>query len=243
MTQPTNSPQTLAIEVQNVHKAFGPSVALRDVSFSLGWGRVLALFGHNGAGKSTLLRTLATLLRPDAGEVRLAGLDAWRSGNAVRASVGYVGHQPLLYEDLSARENLSFYARLYRLSDAGQRVERVIQQVGASSWAHRLVRTLSNGMQKRVAIARAILHQPPVLLLDEAETGLDASGLSLLEEVVRTVAGAGASVILTTHSLDRGLSLATDVAVLSRGRMALAGRADAITAGDVLAVYDREAPA
>ena len=222
MTSDTPDPESsLAIDVRNLSKAFGRTPALRRVDFQLGWGEVLALFGHNGAGKSTLIRTLCTLARPDDGSVRIGGFDSLKQASHVRSVVGYVGHQPLLYEEMSAIENLNFYAKLYGLEDADQRIERALVEVGATSYAGRRVRTLSNGMQKRVAIARALLHRPRVLLLDEPETGLDQAGLDLLDSIINAVKAGGASVMLSTHAADRGLALADRVLVLSDGRVEL----------------------
>jgi heme ABC exporter ATP-binding subunit CcmA len=225
--------ESLAVDIAGVSRSFGSTMALRQVDLSLGWGQTLVLFGHNGAGKSTLLRTLSSLIRPDEGSVCIAGFDRDKQGSRVRESVGYVGHQPLLYDELSPIENLRFYARLYRVRNAPQRIRNVLIDVGAAEWAERRVRTLSNGMQKRVAIARALLHKPAVLLLDEPETGLDQSGLKLLEDVVTAVRGGGASVVITTHNIERGLALADRVAVLTRGRIVFDGASTETSAADL----------
>ena len=223
----TPSDPSLAIEVRGLYKAFGATAALRDVSLQLEWGGVLSLFGPNGAGKSTLLRTLATLSRHDHGDVRVAGYDRAKQAAQIRAAVGYVGHQPLLYDDLTPAENLHFYARLYNLTDREGAVRRALTDVGLGAWAERKVRTLSNGMQKRTALARALLHRPAVLLLDEPETGLDQEGLALLERIVRGAAEGGAAVVMSTHAVDRGLALADRVAALAAGRLVLdAAKAD-----------------
>jgi heme ABC exporter ATP-binding subunit CcmA len=220
MTTLTNEP-SLAIDVARLSKTFGRTPALRRVDFQLGWGEVLALFGHNGAGKSTLIRMLCTLARPDDGSVRIGGFDTLKQAAHVRSVVGYVGHQPLLYEEMSAVENLNFYAKLYRLNNVRGRIERALDEVGATSYADRRVRTLSNGMQKRVAIARALLHRPRVLLLDEPETGLDQAGLDLLDSIINAVKAGGASVLLSTHAAESGLALADRVIVLTDGRVDL----------------------
>jgi len=191
------------------------------------------LFGHNGAGKSTLIRTLSTLARPDEGSVRIGGFDSLKQASRVRSIVGYVGHQPLLYEEMSATENLNFYAKLYGLDNTDQRIERALTEVGATMYADRRVRTLSNGMQKRVAIARALLHRPRVLLLDEPETGLDQAGLNLLDSLIQAIKAGGASVMLSTHSADRGLALADRVLVLSNGRVQHSCARSEISAADI----------
>ena len=220
----TNGPHSsldplLAIDIAGLSKSFNNTLALRDVRLQLGWGETLALFGPNGAGKSTLLRTLATLVRPDRGSVFVAGFDRDKQAALVRSVIGYVGHQPLLYDEMSPRENLRFYARMYGLADAEQRIDEVIDDVGARRWMDRRVQTLSNGMQKRVALARSLLHRPRLLLFDEPETGLDESGLELLEVIVRGVTRGGASVVMSTHGTERGLKLADRVVVLVEGRV------------------------
>jgi heme ABC exporter ATP-binding subunit CcmA len=176
--------------------------------------------GPNGAGKTTLLRVLATLVQPDAGAVHVAGYDRRLYPAQIRASVGFLGHATFLYRDLTPRENLRFYARLYQVPDAERRITHLLEELGAASWEDRRVGTLSNGMQKRVALARALLHQPRLLVLDEPEAGVDEQGRALLFQIVRTAAERGASVVMTTHSPEWGLPLADQVAVLTGGRIA-----------------------
>lgn len=238
-TTPTPTDAHLAVDARAVSKAYGRAVALRSVDLALGWGRVLAVFGHNGAGKSTLLRVLATLTRPAEGAVAVAGFDARTQSRLVRASVGYAGHADLLYDDLTAEENLRFYASLYGDRAPAGRVAQALADVGAASWARRRTRTLSNGMRKRVAIARAILHQPPVLLLDEPDAGLDVEAQRLVDTVVRAVADAGGAVVLTSHDPRRGLAVADDYAVLRDGRVAASGPADGMTPDGVAALLSR----
>ena len=220
-TNSTPATPSLAIDVRGLSKSFGRMAALRKVDLQLSYGEGLALFGHNGAGKSTLIRTLTTLIRPDEGTVRIAGFDRDSQAAKIRSVIGYVGHQSLLYDDLTPRENLRFYAKMYGLPDADNLVEQSLDEVGATSYAERRVRVLSNGMQKRVAIARALLHRPRVLLLDEPETGLDQGGLDLLDTVVTAVKEGGASVVMATHGTERGLALAERVLVLKDGRVSL----------------------
>ena len=231
---PQSSPVSpLAIDVAGLSKSFGATRALRRVDLALPWGEALALFGHNGAGKSTLLRTLCTLVRPDEGTVHVGGFE-WASQAAlVRSVVGYVGHQSLLYDEMTARENLRFYSKLYGLDDVGERIARSLGEVGAERWADRRVRVLSNGMQKRVAIARALLHRPQLLLLDEPETGLDEAGLELLDAIVLSVKQGGASVVLSTHGTERGLAVADRVVVLTEGRVTLACERNETNAAEI----------
>ena len=220
-TNATLAAPSLAIDVQGLSKSFGRTAALRQVNLQVTYGESLALFGHNGAGKSTLIRTLTTLIRPDDGTVRIAGFDRNSQASQIRSVIGYVGHQSLLYDDLTPRENLRFYARMYGLPDAHDLVEHSLAEVGATSYADRRVSVLSNGMQKRVAIARALLHRPRVLLLDEPETGLDQGGLELLDAVVTAVKQGGASVVMATHGIELGLALAEQALVLSNGRVTM----------------------
>ncbi|MBI4492126.1 MAG: heme ABC exporter ATP-binding protein CcmA [Chloroflexi bacterium] len=198
--------------------AFGATQALRGVALDLAWGERLAIFGPNGAGKTTLLRVLSTLARPTAGEVRLAGLDPARDAQGVRRLIGVVGHQPYLYPELTASENLRYYGRLYRVPDLAVRVEAVLERVGLYQRRDEPVASLSRGMQQRLAIARAVLHDPPILLLDEPDTGLDLQAFQLLEAVLLGSPDAPRTVVLATHNLDQGLRLAGRVAILVGGR-------------------------
>ena len=220
-TQSTTQPTSSAVAVSDVTKAYGRAVALRGVNLELEWGRCLVLLGANGAGKSTLLRMLATLVQPDSGAARVAGFDCHRRAAQVRRVVGFLGHKTLLYDDLTVLENLRFYARLYSLHDTEQRMAKLTEEMGVAEWAGRRVRTLSNGMQKRVALVRTLLHRPSVLLLDEPETGLDEEGQRLLSRIVRAAYDGGASVVMTTHNVERGLELAHHVAMLAQGRLVL----------------------
>ena len=237
---PTTASPPMAVAVAGLSKTFGRTRALVDVDLSVAWGETLAVLGHNGAGKSTLLRVIASLVRPDAGTVAVGGFDRTKDAAAARSIVGYVAHQPLLYDDLTAEENLAFYARLYGLRDPRPRIAEVLDDLGASAWANRRVRGLSNGMQKRVAIARALLHRPSVVLLDEPETGLDVDGLAMLDRLVRTVTDGGAAVVMTTHGMERGFGLADQIAVLAEGRVALGGRTAEVTPADVRAMLTRQ---
>ncbi len=220
------------IECISVTKVFGLRPVLRGVDLAATPGEFVALYGPNGAGKTTLLRIIASLSRPTTGEVRVAGYALPRQAAQVRAVLGVVSHQPLLYGDLSAEENLRFYARLYNLPPEAceARVAEVGTAVGLAKRMGDLVRTFSRGMQQRLAIARAILHDPPVLLLDEPHTGLDQDAAATLDRVLREVATRGRTILMTTHDIARGLALADRAAILSRGRIAYEARADALDA-------------
>ena len=227
---------SLAIEAQGLTKWFGRTAAVREVSVRAPRGCAAALFGANGTGKSTLLRLLAGLTRPDSGAVSVGGYDSRRQAAAMRGSVGYLGHQNLLYADLTARENLAFYARLYGVADGAERAAELLEEAGLTRQADLRVSALSNGMHRRLGIARVLLHRPAVLLLDEPDTGLDEGGAALLERVVRGAAAGGACVVLATHAIDRGLALADRVLALADGRAVLDEEAGAATGERVRAL-------
>lgn len=208
-----------AIRVTGLHKSFGDWPVLWDLDLTVGWGEFLVLFGANGAGKTTLLRILSTQVRPDAGTVSVAGYDQRHQPTAVRRHLGVVGHRHFLYEDLTCRENLAFYGRLFGVSDLHHRIQAVLARMGLESRADQRVRTLSHGMQKRLSIARAILHRPAILLLDEPEAGLDRDSVSMLDHLLAEWTEAGRTVVMTTHNVDLGLVWADRVGVLSEGKI------------------------
>jgi heme exporter protein A len=209
----------LAVEIKGLSKSYGNTQVLRDLNLVLPWGQSLSLFGANGSGKTTLIKVLATLSRPEQGVIWVAGFDILRQATAVRASVGLLGHQTLLYQDMTPMENLRFYGRLYGVPGLEERVAEVLRYVGMTERSRQRVHTLSHGMQKRVSLARAILHDPPLLLLDEPESGLDQEALQVLEDIVHSATAKGHAVLLTTHNLERGLALASTFAVLESGRV------------------------
>jgi len=208
------------IEVRKLVKLFGAKKVLRGLDFRVEEGEFVALLGPNGAGKTTFLRILASLSRPTAGDVRVAGYRLPSQAAAVRARLGVVTHQPLLYGDLTAEENLRFYGRMYGLGDISRRIELVLGLVGRLPRRRDLVRTFSRGMQQRLAIGRAILHDPDVLLFDEPHTGLDQDACDMLDHVLREVAARGRTVVMTSHDLARVENLASRFDVLSRGVIA-----------------------
>jgi len=206
-----------AIAVEGLEKSYRDWPVLWDLDLSVPWGESLALFGANGVGKTTLLRILSTSVRPDAGTVRVAGRDLLHQTSEARRRIGVVGHRSFLYEDLTTRENLVYYARLYGVSDREAQVKAALERVGLSSRAGHRVRALSNGMQKRASIARAILHQPDVLLLDEPEAGLDRESRQMLGDLLAEWTAEGRSVAFTTHDIELGLAWGHRAAVLSGG--------------------------
>ena len=205
------------IEVKKLVKRFGMKAVLRGLDFTVQPGEFVALLGPNGAGKTTFLRILASLSRPSLGEVKVAGYHLPNQAAQVRARLGVVSHMPLLYGDLTAEENLEFYARMYGIGDPQLRMTEVLEMVGLESRRKDLVRTFSRGMQQRLAIGRAVLHDPEVILFDEPYTGLDQDASSMLDEVLKSVAAQGRTVVMTSHDLARAEELATRFDVLSRG--------------------------
>ena len=208
-----------ALRVQGLEKSFGEWPVLWDLDLTVPWGELLVIFGANGAGKTTLLRVLSTQIKPDAGALQVAGYNQSRRPDAVRRRVGVVGHQTFLYDDLTCRENLVHYGRLFGLEDCGSRADQALSRLGLAHRADRRVRTLSNGMQKRLSVARAILHQPLLLLLDEPSAGLDRESVDMLRSLLEEWTEAGRSVIMTTHDLELGLSWAHRAAILSGGKI------------------------
>jgi heme exporter protein A len=187
------------IDCRALGRRFGNLTALAGVDVTVHAGEAVALFGPNGAGKTTLLRLLATLLRPTAGELRLFGAPLRDGGLAARRSIGFLGHQSFLYPDLTPSENLTFYARIFRVADASKRVRALLDRVGLLGWAHRPVRTLSRGLEQRCALARALVHEPRLLLLDEPFTGLDADAAAMLSELLVQAHERGTTLLLVTH--------------------------------------------
>ncbi len=205
------------IQVRKLVKLFGSKKVLRGLEFEVHEGEFVALLGPNGAGKTTFLRILASLARPTVGDVSVAGYHLPGQAAAVRARLGFVSHMPLLYADLTAEENLRFFSRMYGVHDAEVRIGEVLELVGLATRRYDLVRTFSRGMQQRLAIGRAILHDPDVLLFDEPHTGLDQDACDMLDGVLREVAASGRTVVMTSHDLVRVEDLATRFDVLNRG--------------------------
>ena len=225
------------IEVRKLIKRFGLKPVLRGLNFHADPGEFVAILGPNGAGKTTFLRILASLSRPTLGEVRVAGYRLPDQAAAVRRRLGVVSHLPLLYGDLTAEENLRFYSRLYGLERENQRVAEVLDLVGLSPRRRDLVRTFSRGMQQRLAIGRAVLHDPDVILFDEPHTGLDQDACDMLDGVLRRVAEQGRTIVMTSHDLVRIADLASRFDVLSRGAIIATARRAEIGLNDLLAFY------
>jgi len=222
-----------AIECSGLARYFGERTALRDVTLQLPDGATLAVLGRNGAGKTTLLRILASLLRPHAGEIRLFGEPLPARAFAVRGRLGLLGHEPLLYRDLSGRENLQYHARLHRV--APERVDEVLGAVQMDRRGAEPVRLLSRGMVQRLAVARAVLHRPKLLLLDEPRANLDPAAAELVEPLIGR--GSGCTRVLTSHDPQAALAEADLVLALKDGRPAFVGQPDDFGAERVRELY------
>ena len=209
------------VEIAGVWKFYGDFPALRDITFDVEPGASMALLGRNGAGKTTLLRMLAGLSRPGRGTIRICGTDA--RDRMTRRSIGILGHGISLYEELSAIENLRLFARIYGVEDADAAASEWLERTGLEKVRDGLVREFSRGMRQRLAVARAFLHSPSVLLLDEPFTALDDRAIALLQSLLRDAIAEGRTVVLSTHQLREALDLATHVALLVRGRLAYTG--------------------
>ena len=225
------------ISTRLLTKTFGFRPILRGLNLDVAPGECVALLGPNGAGKTTLIRILATLARPTLGQVTVAGYPLPSGAAEVRRRLGVVTHHTLLYTDLTAEENLVFYARLYGLAEAGARISRVLAQVGLDKRRRDLVRTYSRGMQQRLSLARALLPDPEVMLFDEPYTGLDPDATRMLDEVLRAVVAQGRTVLLTTHDLPRALALSHRVLILNGGVIAHEARSSDLTPAGLAETY------
>lgn len=225
------------IIVKKLVKRFGLKTVLRGLDFQVQPGEFVALLGPNGAGKTTFLRILASLSRPSLGEVEIAGYKLPHQAAQVRARLGVVSHLPLLYGDLSAEENLRFYASLYGFTNYQSRITEILEMVGLETRRHDLVRTFSRGMQQRLAIGRAILHNPDVMLFDEPYTGLDQDATSMLDQVLKVVAAQGRTVVMTSHDLSHAEELATRFDILSRGVIAASATQRQLNKTNLLTFY------
>jgi heme exporter protein A len=252
------------IELRRLTKAFGRKAALRGLDLRVPPGESLVLFGPNGAGKTTLIRILSSLSRPTSGAVYIGGLDLKTHADGIRRHLGVVSHTPLLYDSLTAEENLRFFGRLYGVTDLEARIALLLEQVGLAARRHDLVRVFSRGMTQRLAIARALLHDPEILLLDEPDTGLDPQAAEMLHRLLAELSGrssgrragltdlpsdatpspaegaAGASrtIVTVTHNLERGLALADRIVILANGRIVYDASAGAVTASELRPLYD-----
>ncbi|MEO8096445.1 MAG: heme ABC exporter ATP-binding protein CcmA [Acidobacteriota bacterium] len=210
-----------ALDIEGVYKYFGDFPALRDVSFSVSAGSVVALLGRNGAGKTTLLRILAGLSKPSQGSVKINGSVAREE--KTRRGIGILGHSISIYDELSAHENLAVFGNLYGMSDVNKRADQMLERVGLGRVRDGLAREFSRGMRQRLAIARAFLHEPELLLLDEPFTSLDDRAIAVLQSMLQEMRESGKTIIMSTHQIREAMELATDVVFIQRGQVAFKG--------------------
>jgi heme exporter protein A len=227
---------TLAVEVAGVTRMFGRRRAVDAVDLALEPSECLALFGPNGAGKTTLLRLIAGLLKPTSGVVRV-GQRTLRDEPSARGQIGLISHQSMLYGALTARENVEFAARLYGVVGARAASLAALDRMRIADRADAQVRSLSRGLQQRVSIARAIVHEPKVVLLDEPYTGLDAAGGAALTDMLQSLRESGASLLLVTHNVEEGLAVATQAAVMLSGRIVRHDQASSLNHREYQAAY------
>jgi heme ABC exporter ATP-binding subunit CcmA len=225
------------LEITKLKKNYGLKPVLRGIDLAVEPGQRVALLGANGAGKTTLLRILAGLSEPDGGEVRLVGRDMMHDAQQARRAVGFVTHQPYLYDDLTVMENLLFFARMYGVKQRHERARVLLQRIGLLKRANERVSALSRGQLQRLALARALLHSPRLLLLDEPDTGLDEEGIALLEAILNEQAQNGGAVLFTTHRLEHAMQWSDHIGLLRGGRMAWFRETRGLEAGSVRQVY------
>jgi heme ABC exporter ATP-binding subunit CcmA len=229
------------VEAEGMGRRYGSLRALVDFDFELRAGESLAIFGPNGSGKTTLVRLLATLLRPTSGRLRIFGEE--RPGPELRRRIGLVSHGSFLYGELTAGENLRFYAALYGLADAEARIAAMLAEVEVEDWRERPVKSFSRGMEQRLALARAFLHDPDLLLLDEPYSGLDPRAGDHLQEILQRFHLRGKTIVLTTHDIGRGLEVCDRAAILRGGRMVWQSGRFVPGFQEMARIYDRQASA
>ncbi len=230
----------MMIHVHDITKNFGSMTVLDGVNFSVKGGEFLTIVGPNGAGKTTLIKIMATLVNATAGTVEIGGFNVKKSPEKVRGIIGVISHNTYLYNELTAGENLKFFGKMYAIPEIDRRVDEVLGETGLADRKHDRVGTFSRGMKQRLSIARAILHNPAVLLLDEPYTGLDQQASASLESVLDSLTGSGITTIMISHDLKRGLALADQVMIMASGTVTYhAPAAEVADVAEFQALYER----
>jgi heme exporter protein A len=228
-----------AIEVRGLEKSFSEHRALRGVDIEVGRGECLVVFGPNGAGKTTLLKVMSTLMKPSAGNVFLDSIDIRKKPVQIRRKVSLVSHQTFLYDDLTISENLRFYGKMYDIVDLERRIREVVSWAQLESRYHDRVGTLSRGLQQRASLARAVLHNPSFLFLDEPEVGLDPHASAMVRDIINDTDSGIRTVVMATHNLERGLELGNRVVIIDRGKIVYQASGQELTGMDFRHIYDR----
>ena len=226
--KPDSSLPALSVEIKGLSKSFDLRFALKEIDLEVKQGQVVVVFGPNGAGKTTLIKVLATIMNPSSGKVLIDGLNLKSHAEEIRRRIGVVTHQTFLYSNLTTYENLEFYSRIFDVPKHKERIHEVVAKVGMTPRLHDRIGTLSRGMQQRLSIARSLLHKPTIMLLDEPESGLDQEANSILREVLLAEGEEKRTVILTTHSLKRGLELGDRLLILAQGKIVFDKSAQAL---------------
>jgi len=227
------------IQLQQITKTFGARIVLRNLNLTIQEGDFITLMGANGVGKTTLLHLVASLSKPTAGNIIINGYNLAQNAQELRRFIGLVSHKTLLYDDLTADQNLQFYAKLYNVPQVTARIETLLQQVGLWGRQHDPVRVYSRGMQQRLSIARALLHNPPILLLDEPDTGLDQQAAAKLSHLLLEVSGQQRTILMTTHNFEWGVSKGNRVVILARGQVVYDVATAQVSAATIRAEYQR----
>ncbi|MCK4273788.1 MAG: ABC transporter ATP-binding protein [Dehalococcoidales bacterium] len=230
---------TWAIEARGLEKSFGEHRALRGIDLKVTRNESLVIFGPNGAGKTTLLKILSTLVKPSAGSVWLDGIDIRDKSAQIRHKISLVSHQTFLYDNLTVFENLKFYGKMYDVADLEKRIKEVIAWVQLESRLHDRAGTLSRGLQQRASIARAVLHNPSILFLDEPDVGLDPHASAMVRDILGSINSGSRTVVMTTHNLERGLELGDSIVILDRGKVVYQATREAISEVNFRQIYDR----
>lgn len=229
------------LKVRNLSKNFGHLKALQEVNLDLEKGKSIAIFGDNGAGKTTLIKIISTLMSPTSGKIFVNDLDIRTNGDEVRNSLGLVSHSLFLYSELNAIENLRYFGRLYGVSDLDDRIKNLLEKFGLLPRMYDAVRTFSRGMLQRLALARAVIHNPDFLLLDEPFTGLDRSASQLLFKYLEEHKAGGGTSLLVTHNLQRGFESANQLAIISEGRMVWKSDSSSLSLEEFKEIYSKNA--